>query len=49
VRNAHDPAGWKHLKRFLRLWVGRAIAASRPGCYEARDHALLASYAATSG
>ena len=31
VDGAHDPAGWKHLKRFLRLWAGRAIAANRPG------------------
>jgi hypothetical protein len=40
VDGAHDPAGWKHLQRFLRLWAGRAIAASRPGFYEARDRAL---------
>ena len=40
VDGAHDPAGWKHLKRFLRLWAGRAIAANRPGFYEARDRAL---------
>ncbi len=40
VDGAHDPAGWKHLKRLLRLWAGRAIAANRPGFYEARDRAL---------
>lgn len=40
VDGAHDPAGWKHLKRFLRLWAGRAIAANQPGFYEARDRAL---------
>ena len=40
VVGAHDPAGWKHLQRFLRLWAGRAIAANRPGFYEARDRAL---------
>ena len=40
VDGARDPAGWKHLKRFLRLWAGRAIAANRPGFYEARDRAL---------
>lgn len=40
VDEARDPAGWKHLRRFLRLWAGRAIAASRPGFYEARDRAL---------
>ncbi len=40
VDGAHDPAGWKHLKRFLRLWAGRAIAANRPGFYKARDRAL---------
>src|SRR5271154_1579635 len=33
---ARDPAGWKHVQRFLRLWAGRAISANRPGFYEAR-------------
>jgi hypothetical protein len=27
VDGARDPAGWKHLQRFLRLWAGRAISA----------------------
>jgi hypothetical protein len=40
LEGAYDPAGWKHLQRFLRRWAGRAIAASRPGFYEARDRAL---------
>jgi hypothetical protein len=40
VDGALDPAGWKHLQRFLRLWAGRAISANRPGFYEARDRAL---------
>jgi len=40
VDGARDPAGWKHLQRFLRLWAGRAISANRPGFYEARDRAL---------
>lgn len=39
VDEAHDPAGWKHLNRFLRLWAMRAIAVSEPGYYEARDRA----------
>jgi Family of unknown function (DUF6247) len=30
VDDARDPAGWKHLQRFLRLWAGRAISANRP-------------------
>jgi hypothetical protein len=37
VDGAHDPAGWKHLRRFLRLWAMRAIAVAEPGYYEARD------------
>ena len=37
------PLAGKHLKRFLRLWAGRAIAANRPGFYEARDRALSGS------
>ena len=40
VDGARDPAGWKHLQRFPRLWVGRAISANRPGLYEARARAL---------
>ena len=40
VDGARDPAGWKHLQRFLRLWAGRAISVNRPGFYEARDRAL---------
>jgi len=49
VDGAHDPAGWKHLKRFLRLWAGRAIAANRPGFYEARDRALAPGLAGRRG
>jgi hypothetical protein len=40
VDGARDPAGWKHLQRFLRLWAGRAISANRPGFYEAQARAL---------
>jgi len=36
---ARDPAGWKDLRRFLRLWAMRAIALAEPGYYEARDSA----------
>lgn len=35
VDAAHNPAGWKDLQRFLRLWALRAIAVARPGYYEA--------------
>jgi len=37
VDGARDPAGWKHLRRLLRLWAMRAIAVAQPGYYEARD------------
>ena len=36
---ARDPAGWKGLRRFLRLWALRAIAVAQPGYYQARDAA----------
>jgi Family of unknown function (DUF6247) len=36
VDAAHDPVGWKHLRRLLRLWAMRAIAVAQPGYYEAR-------------
>ena len=39
VDEAHDPAGWKHLRRFLRLRAMRAIAVAQPGYYDARNHA----------
>ena len=39
VDAAHDPAGWKDLRRFLRLWAMRAIAVAQPGYYQARDRA----------
>jgi hypothetical protein len=39
VDAARDPAGWKDLRRFLRLWAMRAIAVAEPGYYEARDNA----------
>jgi hypothetical protein len=40
VEGARDPAGWKNLRRVLRLWSWMAIAASRPGHYEAQEEAL---------
>lgn len=39
VDAAHDPASWKELQRFLRLWAIRAIALTEPAYYEARDSA----------
>ncbi len=39
VDEAHDPAGWPELRRFLRLWAWRAIAVAEPGYYEARERA----------
>ena len=36
VDAARDPASWKDLRRFLRLWAFRAIAVAQPGYYEAR-------------
>jgi hypothetical protein len=39
VNDARDPAGWKYLRRFLRLWALRAVAVQQPGYYEARDAA----------
>jgi hypothetical protein len=39
VDAARDPAGWKDLWRFLRLWAMRAVAVADPGYYEARDSA----------
>lgn len=40
LEGARDPAGWRQLRRVLRLWNWMAIAASRPGHYEAREQAL---------
>ena len=37
---AQDPAGWGNLRRVLRLWSGMAIAANRPGFYEAQEATL---------
>jgi hypothetical protein len=37
VDDARDPAGWKDLSRFLRLWAMRALAVKQRGYYEARD------------
>jgi hypothetical protein len=37
---ARDPAGWRHLRRVLRLWSGMVIATNRPGFYEAQEAAL---------
>jgi hypothetical protein len=36
---AHDPAGWPELRRFLRLWAWRAVAVAEPGYYEAWEQA----------
>jgi Family of unknown function (DUF6247) len=36
VDAARDPAGWKELRRFLRLWALRAVAISEPGFYDAQ-------------
>jgi Family of unknown function (DUF6247) len=38
---ARDPAGWRELRRFLRLWAFRAIAVAQPGYYEARERARV--------
>lgn len=40
AEGAVNPAGWKHLQRFLRLWRYHAEAANSPGYREARDAAL---------
>ena len=37
---ARDPAGWKHLRRVLRLWSWMVVATNQPGYYEAREQAL---------
>jgi len=37
---ARDPDGWSQLLRVLRRWRGIAIAANRPGFYEAQAAAL---------
>ena len=39
VDNARDPAGWKQLRRVLRLWRFHADAAGDPGYREALDAA----------
>ena len=39
VENARDPAGWKELRRVLRLWRFHADAAADPGYREALDGA----------
>jgi Family of unknown function (DUF6247) len=39
VDNAHDPAGWKQLRRVLRLWRFHADAVGDPGYREALDAA----------
>ena len=39
VDGARDPAGWKELRRLLRLWSLRAAAVAQPGFYEGRDAA----------
>ncbi|MGO9164874.1 MAG: DUF6247 family protein [Streptosporangiaceae bacterium] len=40
VAGASDPAGWKMLRRTLRAWRAIALAAARPGFYEAQEAAL---------
>ena len=40
IAEAQDPAGWKNLQRTLRAWRALAIAANRPGFYEAQELAL---------
>ena len=39
VENARDPAGWKQLRRVLRLWRFHADAVGDPGYREALDAA----------
>jgi Family of unknown function (DUF6247) len=39
MENARDPAGWKQLRRVLRLWRFHADAAKDPGYQEALDAA----------
>ena len=39
VENARDPAGWKQLRRVLRLWRFHADAIQDPGYREALDAA----------
>jgi hypothetical protein len=41
VDEARDPAAWKDLQRFLRLWALRAIAVAQPGYYQARAAAQV--------
>lgn len=40
AEDAVNPAGWKDLQRFLRLWRHHADAADSPRYREARDEAL---------
>jgi hypothetical protein len=40
---ARDPAGWKHLRRILRLWRMHAQAVGQPGYQQARDAAAAGS------
>lgn len=40
---ARDPAGWRELRRFLRLWTFRVIAMAQPGYFEAREAARSGS------
>lgn len=40
VEGAHDPAGWAHLRRTLRLWSFRVISTNSPGFYERQEAAL---------
>jgi hypothetical protein len=40
VTGSQDVAGYANLQRALRAWLGLALAASRPGFYEAQALAL---------
>ena len=44
VDAAHDPAGYRHLRRLLHVWSLTAIAAGQPGYYEE----LAAAHAGTA-
>jgi hypothetical protein len=38
VEGARDPAGWKQLRRVLRLWHFMSVAAPRDGCRQGRPN-----------
>jgi hypothetical protein len=39
VDDAHDPARWPELRRFLRLWTWRVVAVAESGYYESWEQA----------